>query len=99
MDRVISGTSVRHRSVTLAEVSLRLQYVTEVAECGWEPFILTVTGAKEIGSRVGACPSMFHPPMSGQLKVSLDTLPWLKGPEPTSTAPSFHTFVRPGQGH
>lgn len=59
MDRVISGTSVRHGSAALAEVSLRLQYVTEVADCGCEPFILTVTEAKEIGSRVGARPHVW----------------------------------------
>lgn len=56
MDRVISGTSVRHGSVALAEVSLRLQFVTEVAECGCEPFILTVIEVMEIGSRIGTRP-------------------------------------------
>ena len=59
MDRVISGTSVRHGSAALAEVSLRLQYVTEVADCGCEPFNITVTDANEIGSRVGALPHVW----------------------------------------
>lgn len=34
LDEVSSETSGRHVSVALAEVSLRLQYVTEEAECG-----------------------------------------------------------------
>lgn len=43
-------------SVALAEVSLRLQYVTEEAEFGREPFTFTVDGADEIGSKVSALP-------------------------------------------
>ena len=42
--------------MALPEVSLRLQYVTEVADCGSEPFILTVNEADEMGSKVSVLP-------------------------------------------
>lgn len=42
--------------MALPEDSLRLQYVTEEAECGSEPFTLTVNEADEIGSKVSALP-------------------------------------------
>lgn len=88
MDRVSSGTSIRHGLWPLAEVSLRVQYVTEEAECGSEPFTLTLNGTDEIGSKVSALP------MSRQQKVSWTLHHGHKDPESASSVPNSSTFLR-----
>lgn len=70
--------------MALAEVSLRLQYVTEGVECGCEPFTLTVTEQRRLTSKVGT-----HPHVQ-TMKGLLDSPSWTKGQESGSIVPSSH---------
>lgn len=81
--------------MVLAEVSLRLQYVTEDTECGCEPFTLIVTGAGQMRLTARLVSAPHVQTMTGQ--GLLDSPPWTKGPEPASIVPSSCTFLRPGE--